>query len=57
MTPLQVIAEEVESEVQVEKLTQAGIELAQGLYFSPSLLAKDFEAFARAHGTKSLAAV
>jgi EAL domain-containing protein (putative c-di-GMP-specific phosphodiesterase class I) len=49
VTPLQVIAEGVESEVQVEKLKAAGIELAQGLYFSPPLVAKDFEAFARAH--------
>jgi sensor c-di-GMP phosphodiesterase-like protein len=48
-TPLQVIAEGVESKVQVEKLKAAGIELIQGLYFSPPLVAKDFEEFARAH--------
>jgi len=47
VTPLQVIVEGVESEGQVDKLKQAGIELAQGLYFSPPLAAKAFEAFAR----------
>jgi sensor c-di-GMP phosphodiesterase-like protein len=46
VTPLQVIVEGVESEVQVRKLKDAGIELAQGLYFSPPLAVKAFEAFA-----------
>ena len=47
VTPLQVIVEGVEREVQVEKLKEAGIELAQGLYFSPPLAIKAFETFAR----------
>jgi EAL domain-containing protein (putative c-di-GMP-specific phosphodiesterase class I) len=47
VTPLQVIAEGVENQVQVQKLKAAGIELAQGPYFSPPLAAKAFEAFAR----------
>jgi EAL domain-containing protein (putative c-di-GMP-specific phosphodiesterase class I) len=37
----------VVSEGQVEKLKEAGIELAQGLYFSPPLSAEAFAAFAR----------
>jgi len=45
--PLQVIIEGVESEGQVEKLKEAGIELVQGLYFSPPLSAEAFAAFAR----------
>jgi sensor c-di-GMP phosphodiesterase-like protein len=47
VTPLQVIVEGVESEGQVEKLKEAGIELAQGLYFSPPLAIQAFLAFAR----------
>jgi EAL domain-containing protein (putative c-di-GMP-specific phosphodiesterase class I) len=47
VTPLQVIVEGVESEGQVKKLKEAGIELAQGFYFSPPLWAQAFEAFAR----------
>ena len=47
VTSLQVIGEGVESEMQVEKLKEAGIELAQGLYFSPPLSAEAFAAFAR----------
>jgi EAL domain-containing protein (putative c-di-GMP-specific phosphodiesterase class I) len=45
--PLQVIVEGVESEGQVEKLKEAGIELVQGLYFSPPLSAEAFATFAR----------
>ena len=47
VTPLQVIVEGVEQEVQVTKLKAAGIELAQGFYFSPPLSAEAFEVFAR----------
>ena len=39
--------EELASEGQVEKLKEAGIELAQGFYFSPPLSAEAFAAFAR----------
>ncbi len=44
-----IIVEGVESKVQVEILKQAGIKLVQGWYFSPSLPAKDFEAFYYGH--------
>src|SRR5262245_24613949 len=47
VTPLQVIAEGVEQEAQAQKLRAAGVELAQGFYFSPPLAAKAFEVFAR----------
>jgi sensor c-di-GMP phosphodiesterase-like protein len=47
VTPLQVIVEGVEREVQVKKLREAGIEMVQGLYFSPPLAVKAFKAFAR----------
>ena len=47
VTQLQVIVEGVEQEVQVTKLKAAGIELAQGFYFSPPLSAEAFEVFAR----------
>ena len=47
VTPLQVIVEGVEQEEQVTKLKAAGIELAQGFYFSPPLSAEAFEMFAR----------
>ena len=47
VTPLQVIVEGVEQEGQVTKLKAAGVELAQGFYFSPPLSAAAFEVFAR----------
>ena len=47
VTQLQVIVEGVEQEVQVNKLKAAGIEFAQGFYFSPPLSAEAFEVFAR----------
>jgi sensor c-di-GMP phosphodiesterase-like protein len=40
-----IIVEGVESELQVDILKQAGIKVVQGWYFSPSLPAKEFEAF------------
>ena len=42
---IDVIAEGVESDVQVEILREAGIHMAQGWYFSHPLSAKRFEAF------------
>ena len=47
VTPLQVIVEGVEQEGQVTTLKAAGIDLAQGFYFSPPLSAEAFEVFAR----------
>lgn len=48
-TDLQVIAEGVESDAQIELLKEAGVRLAQGWYFSPSLPAGAFKAFFAAH--------
>ncbi|RZI42627.1 EAL domain-containing protein [Herbaspirillum sp. HC18] len=42
---LRVIAEGVETAKQVEILLEAGIQMAQGWYFSPSLPAQDFIAY------------
>jgi sensor c-di-GMP phosphodiesterase-like protein len=48
-TEIQVIAEGVESARQVEILKAAGVKLAQGWHFSPSLSAEAFQAFFAAH--------
>lgn len=42
---IEVIAEGVESSIQVEILKDAGIQMAQGWYFSKSLSAEKFQAF------------
>ena len=42
---VEIIAEGVESMVQVNILREAGIQMAQGWYFSPSLSADEFKAF------------
>ena len=44
-TDIEVIAEGVESMVQVEILKAAGIQMAQGWYFSRSLSAQSFQDF------------
>lgn len=46
---MQVIAEGVESAVQVEALKEAGVKMAQGWYFSPALPAEEFKAYFAAH--------
>lgn len=46
---LKVIAEGVETEAQVDILTEAGIQMAQGWYFSQSLPASDFIDYFSAH--------
>jgi sensor c-di-GMP phosphodiesterase-like protein len=48
-TDIQVIAEGVESLQQIELLKEAGVKLAQGWYFSPSLPAPAFQAYFHAH--------
>jgi len=49
ITKLDIIAEGVESASQATALKKAGINMAQGWYFSPSLPAKDFTAFYLTH--------
>jgi sensor c-di-GMP phosphodiesterase-like protein len=49
VTDIQVIAEGVESERQVEILKEAGVKMAQGWFFSPALPAGAFQAFFAAH--------
>ena len=44
-TDIEVIAEGVESEIQIEILQSAGIEKAQGWLFSPSLPAEEFKEY------------
>ncbi len=44
-TDIEVVAEGVESMVQVEMLKEAGIQMAQGWYFSRSLSAQSFQKF------------
>ena len=44
-TDIEVIAEGVESEIQLEILKAAGIKKAQGWYFSPSLPVEEFQEF------------
>jgi sensor c-di-GMP phosphodiesterase-like protein len=46
---LNVIAEGIETETQVDILMKAGIQMAQGWYFSQSLPASDFIAYFSAH--------
>jgi sensor c-di-GMP phosphodiesterase-like protein len=48
-TDIQVIAEGVETERQVEILKAAGVKMIQGWYFSPALPAEAFKAFFAAH--------
>jgi len=48
-TDIQVIAEGVETERQVEILKGAGVRMIQGWYFSPALPAGAFKAFFAAH--------
>ena len=48
-TNVQVIAEGVETARQVEILKEAGVSMAQGWYFSPTLPAEAFQAYFRAH--------
>jgi sensor c-di-GMP phosphodiesterase-like protein len=48
-TDIQVIAEGVETERQVEILKAAGVKMIQGWYFSPALPAEEFKAFFAAH--------
>jgi EAL domain-containing protein (putative c-di-GMP-specific phosphodiesterase class I) len=44
-TPVQIIAEGVETVFQAETLRAAGVQLAQGHYFAEPLLARDFKRF------------
>ena len=51
-SPLQVIAEGVESHYQADVLARAGVQMAQGFLFSPSLTARglmEFQAHTNAH--------
>ena len=51
-SPLQVIAEGVETSFQAETLKAAGVQLAQGHHFSAPLSADDFKRYCSASGAK-----